>query len=56
MNLKLINVVVFAENFDELVRWYKEALNLEVIYKNNTNFIMEVLLILRESNLVYRGE
>lgn len=38
MSLKLLNVVVFAENFNELVQWYKEALNLEVIYEEQGEY------------------
>lgn len=33
MEMKLMNVVVFAEKYKELIKWYEEALGLEVITK-----------------------
>ncbi|MEL6989297.1 MAG: hypothetical protein AAGK97_15910 [Bacteroidota bacterium] len=33
MLVKLLNIVVFAENYKALVNWYKDVLNLEELTK-----------------------
>ena len=35
MKLKLLNVVVFAEKYEDLVKWYKDTFNLEIILQEN---------------------
>lgn len=38
MDLKLLNIVVFAEDFGQLVQWYMDALNLEIIYEERGEY------------------
>lgn len=38
MDIELLNVVVFAENYDELVKWYSDTFGLEVILEEKEGF------------------
>gem|GEM_PF-1299849 len=38
MSIKLLNVVHLAEDFESLLQWYKDALDLEVIYEEKGEY------------------
>ncbi len=38
MEIKLLNVILFAENYEDLVNWYQTALNLEVVHQETNPY------------------
>ena len=38
MKVKLLNVIVFAEKYEELIEWYKNALSLTVLFQETGEY------------------
>lgn len=38
MEIKLLNIVLFAENYQELVKWYQDALGFELVLKEEGEY------------------
>ncbi|NNC95694.1 MAG: hypothetical protein HKN92_09040 [Chitinophagales bacterium] len=38
MRLKLLNIVVFAENYEELLKWYQDTFKLEILLKEDGEY------------------